>query len=224
VSFLSRAQGRMRGVARGARRPKSRFGSTLEPLSHIRIWFFERENRELVRINQCEHLDSFVDSQRSYEMSVALALMSEVTEAVLPEHEASDPAFRLLLLCSRVMRETKGIQEPLVYFLVWTVRLSGWLPGLARCSKCATDLNGQRGFLALGRAGIVCGNCRRPGMRALGTESLALARRMQESKLQPREQSGEAIGAARELRDFLLDLIEFQIERKLTTRRMLESN
>ncbi|MFZ0432906.1 MAG: recombination protein O N-terminal domain-containing protein, partial [Candidatus Acidiferrales bacterium] len=51
VSFLSRTMGRVRGVASGARRTKSKFGSTLERLSYVRIWFYEKETRELVRIN-----------------------------------------------------------------------------------------------------------------------------------------------------------------------------
>ena len=79
VSFLTRTMGRVRGVAAGARRPKSRFGSTLERLSHVRIWFFERETRDLVRINQCELIESFVDVQRDYSSSLTLALASEVT-------------------------------------------------------------------------------------------------------------------------------------------------
>src|SRR5579862_6526375 len=85
VSFLDRQAGRMRGVARGARLPKSRFGSTLELLAYIRIWYFERENRDLVRINQCELIESFMDVQADYESSTCLALVSEVTEAVLGE-------------------------------------------------------------------------------------------------------------------------------------------
>src|ERR1700688_1311642 len=98
VSFLSRTIGRVRGVASGARRTKSRFGSTLERLSHVRIWFFEKETRELVRINQCELIESFLEVQRDYAVTLALALMSEVTEAVLGEHEVAEPNFRLLLL------------------------------------------------------------------------------------------------------------------------------
>src|ERR1700740_587266 len=89
VSFLDRQAGRLRGVARGARLPKSRFWSTLELLSYIRIWYFERENRELVRINQCELLESFLDVQADYAVSLALALASEVTEAVLGEREVA---------------------------------------------------------------------------------------------------------------------------------------
>ena len=87
--------GRIRGVARGARLPKSRFGSTLEILAYIRIWYFERETRELVRINQCELIESFMDVQRDYSSSVALALVSEITDSVLGEREAADAQFRL---------------------------------------------------------------------------------------------------------------------------------
>ncbi|HLQ00338.1 MAG TPA: DNA repair protein RecO, partial [Candidatus Limnocylindria bacterium] len=80
VSFLSRSWGRLRGVAAGARRTRSRFGSTLELLSHVRIWFFERETRELVRINQCELVESFLKAQQDYPRSLGLALVSEVAE------------------------------------------------------------------------------------------------------------------------------------------------
>src|SRR5260370_33964203 len=66
VSFLSRSVGRIRGVAAGARRTKSRFGASLEVMSYVRIWFFERETRDLVRINQCELLETFLDAQRDY--------------------------------------------------------------------------------------------------------------------------------------------------------------
>src|SRR5579864_9431152 len=90
VSFLSRTMGKMRGVAAGARKPKSRFGSTLERLSYIRIWFFERETRELVRISQCEMIESFVDVFKDYAAGVTLAVMAEITEAVLPDREAAD--------------------------------------------------------------------------------------------------------------------------------------
>src|SRR5690348_17568170 len=64
VSFLSRSMGRVRGVARGARRSKSRFGSALERMSYVRVWFFERETRELVQVNQCELIESDRKSTR----------------------------------------------------------------------------------------------------------------------------------------------------------------
>ncbi len=105
ISFLSRTMGRVRGVAAGARRTKSRFGSTLQSLSHVRIWYYEKETRDLVRINQCEMIESFLDAFGDYASSVALALFSEITEAVLPEKEAADANFRLLLLSAQTVKK-----------------------------------------------------------------------------------------------------------------------
>src|SRR5712672_4613247 len=136
VSFLDRQTGRLRGVARGARLPKSRFGSTLELLSYIRIWYFERENRELVRINQCELIESFLDVQSDYQAGTCLALISEVTEAVLGEREAADAQFRLVLLAARAVRKHGASPVVLAYFCLWTARLGGWLGALDRCARC----------------------------------------------------------------------------------------
>src|SRR5216684_4453565 len=98
VSFLGRSSGRLRGVAPGARRLKNRFGSTLEILSHVRIEFFERETRDLVRIQECELLESLHAAQSDYGLATGLAVVSELTEAVLPERESSEAMFRLILL------------------------------------------------------------------------------------------------------------------------------
>ncbi|HEX9760549.1 MAG TPA: DNA repair protein RecO, partial [Candidatus Acidoferrales bacterium] len=72
VSLFTRSMGRVRGVARGARRTKSQFGSTLQMLSHVRVWFYEREGRDLVRISQCELVESFLDVQKDYSAGLAL--------------------------------------------------------------------------------------------------------------------------------------------------------
>src|SRR6202171_4229469 len=108
VSFLDRQSGRLRGVARGARLTKSRVGSTLGMLAYIRIWYFERETRELVRINQCELIESFMDVQRDYASAIGLALVSEITDSVLGEREAADAQFRLILLTARAIKQYGG--------------------------------------------------------------------------------------------------------------------
>src|SRR5260370_5656603 len=125
VSFLGRASGRVRGVAGGARRVKNRYGSTLEVLSHVQIWYVEKETRELVRIQQCELLESFHKAQSNYELSTGLAVISEAAELVLPDHEVAEPMFRLILLAVRGIDRTGDWALPLSYFAFWTVRLRG---------------------------------------------------------------------------------------------------
>jgi DNA repair protein RecO (recombination protein O) len=228
VSFLSRAMGRVRGVAAGSRRPKSRFGSTLERLSHIRIWFFEKETRDLVRISECEMIESFLDAFRDYASSVVLALFSEITDAVLPEREANDTNFRLLLLSAQAVKRTGKPELPLAYFALWTVKLGGWLPSLDRCGRCGRELAAAEGAYFLPSASaVVCGQCRKPGMRVLSPAALSLARKMLSERLDRLGDGADSNGAPpramRELTEAMLDVIEHQIDRKLTSRELLES-
>jgi DNA repair protein RecO (recombination protein O) len=222
VSFLSRTEGRLRGVARGARKPKSRFGASLEPMSHVRVSFYERETRQLVRISQCELIESFLEAQRSYNASVAFGLMAEITEAALPEREPSDPVFRLLLATCRAIQNSGLIALPICYFGLWTVRLGGWLPSLERCAGCGRDLAGQPGWANAEGSGVFCRQCRpsEGGVRAISADSLAAARAMLRESLEKLAAGGAR--APLELAYYLMDLIEQHIERKLNVRSMLE--
>lgn len=226
VSFLSRSLGRMRGVARGARRPKSRFGSTLERLSHIRIWFFERETRELVRINQCEVIESFLSAFGDYPSSVALALFSEITESCLPAREASDANFRLLLLATQNVKRYLKPEIPLAYFALWTVKLGGWLPPLDICGRCGKalykDASEAPAYVSPSASALFCAKCRRPGLRVFSPVALAAARKMLVEKLDRLDEKSFPPRAARELTEFMLDIIEHQIDRKLASRELLE--
>src|SRR3989475_8413975 len=134
VSFLGRSSGRVRGVAAGARRLKNRYGSTLEALSHVQLWYVEKETRELVRIQQAESLESFHKAQSDYGLSTGLAVVSEVSELVLPEHEVSESMFRLILLVAREVERSGDWNLPISYFAFWTVRLGG---GVARVDTFA---------------------------------------------------------------------------------------
>jgi DNA repair protein RecO (recombination protein O) len=228
VSFLSRTMGRVRGVATGARKPKSRFGSTLEKLSYIRIWFFERESHELMRISQCEAIESFLDAFRDYPSSVALALFSEITETVLPDREPSDANFRLLLLAAQTVKRTGKPETALAYFTLWTVKLGGWLPALDRCGSCGKALlEGLSVHFSPHALMITCSRCRRAGARPLAHAALALGRRMLVERLDTfGEDPGSSLSegrSAREVTNIMLDVIEHQIDRKLKSRDLLES-
>ncbi len=223
ISFLSRSSGKMRGVATGARRLKNRFGATLETLSYVRMWYAERETRELVRIQQCELLESFLEAQRDYRLSLGLAQVSEVTEAVLPDREASDAVFRLALVTARTIASQRKIELPLAYFAFWMVKLGGWLAPLDRCARCGKDFGRQASFHAPLRAGLLCGDCRQPGMKMLGVEGRTFAERFAVERLEGFEGATSANGGLVELRETMLDWIEHHVEKPLTTRRMLES-
>jgi DNA repair protein RecO (recombination protein O) len=223
VSFLGRSSGRVRGVASGARRLKNRYGSTLEVLSHVQLWYVEKETRDLVRIQQAELLESFHKAQSDYGLSTGLAVISEVSELVLPEHEVSEPMFRLILMAVREIERTGDWALPLSYFAFWTVRLGGWLPRFDRCAGCDSPFGAQPAFYGVQQSGLFCGKCRRPGMQVLHHEARVLAERFTSERLDRIAPDPAMQGSAKELREASLAWIEFHIERRLPTRELLET-
>lgn len=132
VSFFTRDQGKLRGVANRARKPKGGFGSSLERLSQVQIHFTARENRDLVRIEHCDLQHSQFELSRVYSTGLALDVMAEISEQMLPIGEVNEKYFRLM---GRVLeflraRGEDGLWQALTYFEVWAVRLSGLLPEL----------------------------------------------------------------------------------------------
>jgi len=223
VSFLGRSSGRLRGVASGARRLKNRYGSTLEVLSHVQLWYVERETRDLVRIQQCELLESFHKAQSDYGLSTGLALISEIAERVLPEQEVGEPMFRLLLLTAREVERRGSWPLPLAYFAFWTVRLGGWLPHLDRCAACARSFGDQPGFQFSQSPGLLCDSCKHAGMRPVGKRGRELAEVFAGRNLDRLAVSEDGSKAVTELREAALSWIEFHTERRLRTREFLET-
>lgn len=223
VSFFSRTFGKTRGVAARARRLKSRFGAGLEPLSHVRLYYFQRETRELVSIDSCELIQSYFDAQRDFAAGTACGYVAEVCEQLLPDHEPNDALFRLVLLVLEHIRQTGQIWAALTYFDLWVLRLSGILPSLAACGKCDAPLAaGEPAFFTGMTSGLQCAACRTSGSWEIGAGSRTLAVEMLRASLpglSPRPWTKET---ASDLRRFLEQRIEAHIERRLVTRAMLE--
>jgi len=223
VSFFGRSSGRMRGVAAGARRLKNRYGSALELLSHVRLWYFERETRELVRIQQAELLASFHKAQSDYQLNTGLALVSEVSERVLPDHEVNESMFRLILLTAREVERRASWALPLSYFAFWTVRLAGWLPRFEVCAVCGKPFGKGGAYQGPHYPGLYDAEHRRSGMKPVSTEARNLAGVFARQGLEQLEEALSELPGVKELREAALNWIEHHAEHKLVTRGLLES-
>src|SRR5438477_7030759 len=157
VAVYSRDHGKMRGVANGARRIKNRFGASLEPLAHSRIQFFEKETRDLVRIQSADLLDSPMKLFQDYDRAVCAGRMVQLVDRFLPEHEPQDAVFRLVRMTVRALEQGCPIEFAACYFEVWMLRLAGVFPDLFVCSTCSKYLQyDEVRFLAPGLQAVVC--------------------------------------------------------------------
>jgi len=232
VSFLTRDQGKLRGVAKRARRPKSSFGAGLERLSHVRMAYFQRETRELVNLDSCELIRSQFDLVSDYRAGVALDYFAEVSEQMLPPAEPNEKFFRLLLAVLDDLRTAGGAWRAVTYFSLWAVRLSGWLPELQVCLGCGSALDDpespERAFFSRGRTGLLCGHCRRlPGVGSnweLSAESRTMAAAMLRTPVAQLSTREWGPATAADLRRFLVQQMEAHVERRLITAPMIEES
>jgi DNA repair protein RecO (recombination protein O) len=141
VSFFTRDHGKLRGVARRAKRPKSPFGAGLERLSHVRMAYFLRENAELASLTSCELIESGFGVQASYDCSLALDYITEVSEHLLPPQEPNEKFFRLMIAMLEHLRAGGEVWRAVDYFTLWAVRLSGVLPELRVSEETAELVN-----------------------------------------------------------------------------------
>jgi DNA repair protein RecO (recombination protein O) len=166
VVFLTRDRGKKRGVAKGARRQKSNFVGALEPLTHARVAYFEKERRELVSLNYSEPYRSAL-SGGTIEALGCVGYFAELIDEWAAESHEDERLYRLGV--SMVESLAAGVPaEPLSrYFEFWLLSLQGVYPA-GRVSALSPD---AQGFLGAARKcsplelrGIPCG---REAMREL---------------------------------------------------------
>ena len=229
VSFLTRDQGKLRGVARRARRPKSGFGAALERLSHGKMFYFQRETRELVNLDACELIHSHFGLHGDFAVSVALDFIAEVSEHFLPAAEVNERFFRLMLAVLEHLRESGlNVWRAVTYFSLWVVRLAGFLPALDVCIACGAWLDDparpERAFFSRAAEGLYCSACRLRDSWEMSVESRGMAAEMLTKPVAQVSGGAWSKDTAADLRRFLIQRMENAIERRLITAPVLEAS
>jgi DNA repair protein RecO (recombination protein O) len=159
VVLLTSGHGKVRAVAKGVRRTKSRFGGRLEPLSHVELLLYE--GRELDIVSQAEIIDPWRLLHEDLARVAQGLAMVEATEQVAQEREASDPLYRMLVGALRTLAERSG---PLVVgaFYWKLLAIDGAGPVLTSCASCGSSPPAAP-LVAfdIGEGGTLCRLCRR---------------------------------------------------------------
>ncbi len=177
VLCMTEKAGLVRGVARGARRLKSRFGASLEPSTLIQLTYFEKETRELVTIKGAEILKSYFDAARDAEAIEGLVYILELVKEFAPPHQADERLFKMLRACVDFLAENPERAASVgAYAELWTLRLNGFLPDVRHCGACGRRLDETfQGRTYVSHEGVVwCQDCKGAGAQPLGREAHAL--------------------------------------------------
>jgi DNA repair protein RecO (recombination protein O) len=174
VSILTQGNGKVRAVAKGIRRPGSRFGARLEPTSHVALQCYR--GRELDVVTQVETIDAFRALREHYGSLTHAVSMLEAADSVAQERERNQPLYRMLVGGLRTLATNPS---PLVApaFFWKLLSLEGFHPILDGCARCGADEEPFPGF-DFGEGGVLCEACARYGGRRVRPAALALLRRI----------------------------------------------
>jgi DNA repair protein RecO (recombination protein O) len=159
--FFTREAGKLRGVAHGARRTRSRYGASLEPFTEVELVYYQQENRELVSISGCEILRSPFRAGVSSEQLAVFHYLAELIGEFVPEQEPNEKIYRLIGATLRAIES--GPVAPLMaavrYFEIWLLRLSGFCPDWRWCAECEADLAASSRVWLTGEGLAMCEGC-----------------------------------------------------------------
>jgi len=206
VVLLSPNEGKVRAVAKGIRKTKSRFGGRLEPFSHVDLVLYE--GRSLHTITQVSVIEAFPRLRADLDRVLAAGTMVEAVDAVAQEGEREARTFLLLQRGLRALEAGPLHPDLVVSFLLKIAGVVGVSPAFDHCAGCGTTEGATRFSFAAG--GTLCDRCRTPGAVMLRDGLTAYLAMLADADLHALPDadpsfSGEAMGVTRRFLEYHLD-------------------
>jgi len=220
VVFLTRDRGKKRGVAKGARRAKSKFTGGLEPMTRADVAYYEREQRDLVRINYVETTRSPLAARTSDALG-HVGYFAELIDEWSPEAQVDERLFRLGSSVTDAIAAGAPVEQLARYFEYWILRLQGVYPVLTACPGCGEPLT-TGAVMPVRDLLFVCRHCAPAGggttvsvdaLRFLKAAGTAAPDRLESLALPSR--------AARELETVHRRLLNLHLDKELKSARVL---
>ena len=161
VVLFTRDRGKIRVVAKGARKLKNRFGAALEVLTHLRIIFHEKPNRELQILDRAEILHSPIEKHPGLRLSFYLFYFAELIHEFFPDHERNVSAFRILMNIQKALSNHQDLDYLARFIELQLLHSQGILSSVALCSQCGREFGSilERRYLGQGSE-ILCRRCK----------------------------------------------------------------
>lgn len=173
ITLLTRRHGKIRVVAKGVRRTRSRWGARLEPFNHVDVQCYT--GRSLDVVTQAETVDAFGSGiVGDYPRYTAGCAVLETADRLVSEE--GEPSLRVYLLLVGAIRAMAGRERDpslvLDAFLLRAMSHAGWAPAISECARCSEP--GPHRAFSVAAGGAVCPRCRPPGSVLPSPETFAL--------------------------------------------------
>ena len=213
-------RGKLRAVARGARRIKSKLGGHVEPPMRTSLFMVKGQN--LDSVNQAESLEGFRPLREDLHRLSQALYMLELVDAFSQEEQPNYPIYRLVLDSLRSL-SGDAPSALLPYFQLRLLDYSGFRPELHRCVECESSLEPGLHSFSPNRGGALCDSCHPPGVSILpmSLNSIKVLRFLQKETMPSAEKLSLEQGTLLELERLLGALLRYVLDRDVKAARFL---
>lgn len=156
VTILTQGTGKIRAVAKGVRKTRSKFGARLDPFTHVDLLLYK--GRELDIVTQADIITSFREIREDYVRFAAGEMILEAADRVIEEHERNTRMFMLLLGALRTLIAPSADAGSVAdAYLLRLTALAGFRPALTSCAECGRPAVTR---FSIQQGGMVCDDCR----------------------------------------------------------------
>jgi len=158
VTLITEKHGLVKVVARGARRPTSKFGAALEPVTLIDCIYYYKDNRELQTISSTDLIDDYAGLKDDLIRLTTASAILEMTQRFTPEGDTAAGTFGLLTASLKSLEKARqhDVEKHLWRFVLRLLTTAGYRPVLDKCIRCGNDIRGSHVFFSYADGGVVC--------------------------------------------------------------------
>ncbi len=223
LTLYTPALGKIQGVARGVRRPKSKLAGHLELLTYSQVSFARGRNLDVIIGSQT--IESFLPLKSDLTLTSCALYLAELVEQFTVEHVENQPLFVLLLATMHQLAQGGGRELALRHFELHLLDLSGYRPELMECAACHESLKPVANYFSPQSGGALCPACRvnQPFTYPMSLNALKVLRWLQASELGAVAKLKVDGALARELEMLLRAYLKCLLERDLKSTAWLDS-
>ena len=218
VTLFTREQGKLRAVAKGARKITSRKAGHLEPFTHVKLQL--ARGRSLFIVTQADTVDAYIPLRETLVMAGTASYVVELLDRFVYEDEGPNPTlFRLLVDTLKRLSTGEDIWLAVRYYEMRLLDFLGFRPHLFECANCGREIVAADQFFSFSAGGVICPRCGRglPTLTGITQDALKYLRHFQRSSFAESKKAQPTTSVKNEVEALMQDYFTYLLERELNS-------
>ena len=218
VTLYTREHGKLRAVAKGARKITSRKAGHLEPFTHVKLQL--SRGRDLFIITQADTVDAYLPVRETLVLTGNASYVVELLDRFVYEDEGANPTlFRLLADTLKRLADHDDIWLAVRYYEMRMLDFLGFRPQLFECANCEREIKAEDQFFSFSAGGVICPRCGRglPNLIPITLDALKYLRHFQRSSYTAAKQAHPTPDVQNEVEKLMQGYFTYLLERELNS-------